>query len=178
MNLVTESLEYPELQNNEVEEVPLSLEALEYVGNITELYPEVWQGLELDERIGAMKELESRLSLVELRPVVPLSFENLGEGVCGYFDGQMIHVNMNILSDSSPLEAIDTVAHEGRHAYQHYAVSNPEIHDDPKEVALWAENFKSYISAEMYGYELYRNQPVEADAWEYGETIRKIFDTK
>jgi len=44
----------------------------------------------------------------------------------------------------SRLELIDTIAHEGRHAYQHYAIEHPGFHPNTHEVDAWRENFKNY----------------------------------
>jgi len=149
----------------------------DYLRQIEGLSPERWSELSLDERLEALRELEHRLADIEGRPPVELRGECLGAGQCGYFDGRegIMVISEGLLQADSPLEAIDTVAHEGRHAFQHYAVAHPEVHDDPFEVAAWRDNFANYLTAELYGYEAYRYQPVEADAWAYGEMIRKVF---
>lgn len=38
-------------------------------------------------------------------------------------------------------QTIDTVVHEGRHAYQHYNVEVRTVHESDAEVASWRENF-------------------------------------
>lgn len=66
---------------------------------------------------------------------------------------------------------VEAVAHEGRHAYQHYAVDNPGFHPDAEEVERWRHNFDDVLSAEEYGYQRYRTQPIEVDASEYAEAV-------
>jgi hypothetical protein len=84
-----------------------------------------------------------------------------------------MHLNPELLADSRNLtKAVDTIAHEGRHAYQHYAIEHPGFHPDAAQTSAWAANFHNYLTAEQYGFEAYRNQPVEADAWAFGQAIR------
>ncbi|MEZ6234370.1 MAG: hypothetical protein R3B68_09285 [Phycisphaerales bacterium] len=170
---VPRGVEGPELERA----FELSPAECRYLAQVEGLAPTQWAELPATERLESLRELEQRLAEIEGRPAVELRAEPLGPGRCGYYDSErdVMVVSESLLLDASPLEAIDTVAHEGRHAYQHYAVAHPEIHGDPFEVASWAENFEHYLSAEMYGYELYRNQPVEADAWAAGALVRGIF---
>lgn len=151
----------------------------DYLRQIEGLHEHNWVELPVYERLEVLRELEHRLADIEGRPPVPLSCENLGPGEFGFFDrgAHRMVISEALLRADSPLEAIDTVAHEGRHAFQHYAIAHPEIHDDPFEVAAWKENMENYLSAAMYGYEAYREQPVEADAWAFGDMIRNQFLT-
>lgn len=63
---------------------------------------------------------------------------------------------------------IETVLHEGRHAYQHQVVDGLVVHDDHAEVEAWTENLKdgNYISFEENP-RGYWNQSVEVDARQF-----------
>lgn len=63
---------------------------------------------------------------------------------------------------------VETVLHEGRHAYQHQVVGGLAPHDDQADVEAWAENLKdgNYISFEENP-RGYWNQPVEVDARQF-----------
>lgn len=175
LNQPREGAEAPEVHAEQGLE--LSLAECRYLTQIEGLDPANWRELPVHERMESLKELEERLAEVQGRPPIELRCEPLGLNQCGYFssrEGVMV-LSESLVRSSSPFEAIDTVAHEGRHAYQYYAVQHPEIHDDPFEVAAWAENFDNYLTAEMYGYEAYRNQPIEADAWHAGDLVKGIF---
>ena len=150
----------------------------DYLRQIEGLQPEQWSELSTDARLESLRELEWRLADIEGRPPVELRCETIGPGQYGYFDRQsnVMVLNEAMVRAESPLDAIDTVAHEGRHAYQHFCVLHPGTHDDQFEVAAWEENFETYLDAKLYGYEAYRDQPVEADAWAFGEAIRGIFE--
>ena len=71
-------------------------------------------------------------------------------------------------------ELVDTVVHEGRHAFQHYAVEHPGVVTDEHVVQAWAANMApgGYLSAEEFGQRRYQSQPIEADAWSYAARIR------
>jgi hypothetical protein len=68
-------------------------------------------------------------------------------------------------------EMVDTIVHEGRHAYQDFAVQHPAAVADQRVVAAWAKNRINYLDAERYGQELYQSQPLEADAWSYAGAV-------
>lgn len=176
-----ESIETPEA-SVPIESLVPELSALEisYVTRIEGLNPSDWQELAPAERLAALNELESRLAEIEGRPAIELRGQSLGPGSYGYFDPleNIMVVSEDLLRSPSPQEAIDTVAHEGRHAYQHYAIDHPGFHPDAHEVAAWRDNFDNYLTASLYGYEAYRNQPVERDAWAFGEMVRTLFGEK
>ena len=74
------------------------------------------------------------------------------------------------------LDVIDTIAHEGRHAYQHYAVEHPGFHPDEHEVEYWRANFETYLQPNLYGFDAYWMQPVEVDARRYGGVVSALFE--
>lgn len=149
----------------------------EYVGEVEGLRPECWAELPPAERVRALQELEARLSEIEGRPSAEVRSEPLGPGERGCYDRQQgaIIVAEQVLADSAPFEAIEVVAQQGRHAYQHYAAGHPEIHVRPAEVDAWQNNLDNFLSAAQFGYELYRLQPLVADAVGYGESVLQIF---
>ena len=148
-------------------------EQLEYLQQIEELRPERWSELEVSERLTAIGELETRLAEIQGRLPFQIVAERLPDCYYGYFDGTALHLNERLISLADPREAVETVAHEGRHAYQHYAVEHPGVHGDPKEVAYWEANFSIYLDASMYGFEVYQHQPVEIDARDYAAAVKK-----
>lgn len=94
----------------------------------------------------------------------------------GYFNGDgYLYINSDCLSDpKNRLDAIDTIYHEGRHAFQHAAISNPSKYGITSEQAQrWQENFNHYLSSSKFGYERYFNQPVEADAFGFADYVIK-----
>ena len=98
------------------------------------------------------------------------------------------------LFGEDPREAVETYGHEFRHSYQQEQVQRYEKGfkvEDPEKAKEWSDNFKNYKyppgaedaknDPEKYvrDYEAYRNQPVEADARDFGSKLAKnIYDDK
>jgi len=134
---------------------------------------ESWQALDAAGRLEMLQGIEDRMATIQERPAVPVGTAELSGNTFGGFDGQAITINAAHLSGDMPFEEfVDTIVHEGRHAYQDYAVRNPGFVSDTARVNAWADNMANYLSAEEYGQELYANQPIEADAWQYADRIR------
>ena len=93
-----------------------------------------------------------------------------------------------VMSDSKEAykDVLDTIIHEGRHAYQHYNVDQKCVHDSLSEVNTWRENFYDpqyrYYSGNTLvvigpnkvgnvGYRLYYYQPVEIDARNFAADV-------
>jgi hypothetical protein len=153
-------------------------EAAESLRNIPELRPEAWQRLDDSHRLQVMQEVEQRMAAIQGRPLVRVVAEPMERGVCGgYRQGdKTIHISQEHLRSNNAREVLDTVVHEGRHAYQHYAITHPGFHPDQAQVRAWAENLRPghYIrGGRVPG--AYMRQPVEADAWVYaGRIVRQV----
>lgn len=136
-----------------------------------------WNSLNTSARLEALQEIENRNALRFGRPPCTVEPKDFSDGnMCGYFDGSCIVINsMYITEDSlfhTSASALDTVLHEGRHAYQHYAMGQ-EIKHGVHDVRLeWLGCFLHYFEppkemineADMEQYILYQIQPIETDA--------------
>jgi len=138
---------------------------------IPEIQPAVWAQLSLSQRAQALQKVEDTVAAIQGRPSVPVIAVAMADNQYGCFDGSVIRVNVNHLKTLSVNDCVDTVLHEGRHAYQRYAVDHPGFHFDPVEVRNWSDNFSHYRSATLYGYAAYSNQPLEASARQYASSI-------
>ncbi|TCS94860.1 hypothetical protein EDD58_103283 [Hazenella coriacea] len=119
--------------------------------------------------------LEQGRKPIEIKDPRSLTIEEkreLGNGL-GYYDheNKKIYVNLDSLTAEQSYNIVETVIHEGRHAYQHYALENPEIHPDHKELELWRKNTGLvggvYLPPE-YDF-MYYYQAIERDANQYTE---------
>ena len=150
-------------------------EAVNAISQMDGIRPETWQTLEAGDRLGVLQGVENSMAEIQGRQPVEILPEELPENVFGGYDPvtQMININSSHLHSDMPVqEYVDTVVHEGRHAYQDFAVRNPQVVSDVAVVNAWVENMHDYHTAELYGQEEYTNQPVEADAWNYAGEIR------
>jgi hypothetical protein len=150
-------------------------EAAERLSGIAELRPEGWSQIDAAQRLEVLQTVEQQMAEIQGRPALTVTASELPPGTFGQCDGQQIQINAdNLAGDSVDVrQFVDTVAHEGRHAYQYYAINHAGFDTNDDQVAAWAENLQpgNYLNPEEFGQELYMNQPVEADAWEYGAQV-------
>jgi hypothetical protein len=149
-------------------------DAVERLQQIESIQPDVWQSLDSAGRLEGLQSVETQMAAVQGRPELEVTPSDLGPSTYGAFDGERLLVNANDLEGVMPVgEFVDTIVHEGRHAYQQFAVQNPGTIADSATLAAWADNMQpgGYLSAEMYGQEAYESQPIEADAWAYAGRI-------
>lgn len=195
-NLIDEYIEKHErLYDNEV-----SREIASELGSMTDLRYENWTNLSEDEKLSLLNDVEQTQANLEHRDSMTVEFEDLPKNTFGYQDADNNRIVLNrahILSDHPfyHREAIDTIIHEGRHAYQHYNVDVQTIHESDAEVASWRENFydpkygyyhsqgrKMYIPLEdgtvqeMSDNRLYEYQPVEIDARNFASDVMSKLD--
>jgi len=93
----------------------------------------------------------------------------------GYYNGDgYLYLNEDVLTNSrNRLDAIDTVFHEGRHAFQERAaVDNVSCSIDRETAEEWGNNFPpNYIRPGGINPMRYFQQPIEADAYNFAERI-------
>ncbi len=163
----------------------------DYLSGIEKLKYENWQKLSLEERKELLNTIEREIARIEHRPPLPIGVEKMKASTLGYQSSYYNKIALNSLYvGSNKLEdyqdVIDTIIHEGRHAYQHYNVDKKLIHDSASVVNTWRENFYNpkykYYSGEKcvipikgrmqdVGYRLYYYQPVEIDARNFAADV-------
>ncbi|MBG0787348.1 MAG: hypothetical protein H0S79_19835 [Anaerolineaceae bacterium] len=148
-------------------------DSIDSLTQISEIQPENWEGLESDERLSALQSVEDSMSEIQNRPSVAIEAVEMGPGQFGGYDGNSIKINQEHLDGGQPVdENVDTIIHEGRHAYQEFVVNNPETITDQSVAQSWSDNFENYLDLQTYGAELYNSQPIEQDAWSYANSVR------
>ena len=147
-------------------------ESVEAMESIDGLSFDEWKDSTFDQKVSSLQELENSIAEIAHRPPCQINVENLGEGNYGYFDPNTKDITVNSMYiDSNGFndykETLDTIVHEGRHAYQDYNMTEREVHPRVSEVDNWRLNNDSqlgYLDAQHWGFELYQYQPMEADA--------------
>lgn len=138
---------------------------------IRELDPDRWRKLNETERLAALQQAENALATAQGRPDMPVRVEQLPSNHRGYFDGDRITLNADLVRNPDVRQSVETLAHEGRHAYQRHAVDNTGTHPDAQAVEQWQNNFDNYKTVQQHGFRAYYNQPVEQDARAYADRI-------
>lgn len=139
-----------------------------------------WKKLTSQKRKEILQEVENRMAVKQGRPACQIVTKELAANIRGYFDGEYITINEKLLRGArsmfgaklgeKAIYALDTVIHEGRHAYQRCAVvgrvTNLVGEDTLRE---WLVNTLCYADAEngMKSFAFYAFQPLERDAREY-----------
>ena len=162
-------------------EAPNDMEQVEQISEkMTEIEGtrfEDWKNLTPQERLEAMQKVENAAAEVAHRPACMVNVQSMEAGQFGYYNPRdnTITLNSNYLEGDyeSYKETLDTIIHEGRHAYQHYNVEVRQVHPSDGDCKNWDENLNEVaLFPEYYGYQVaeevgplrYWMQPVEADA--------------
>lgn len=194
-NYESKSIEYLRVQ-----EAPQDYEQIsrisELMASTDEFKSQNWEILSLTERIDVLNNLEKDVAKIECRPSCPIRVEDMGsitiyeDSVYGYLGGYSpvskdISINKDLVASNNPValrEILDTVIHEGRHAYQDYNVNEIEVHPRHSEVTSWAETMEGgkwgYYgdSSTLIGQRLYEQQSVEIDARNFAGDILDKFE--
>jgi hypothetical protein len=156
---------------------PEVAKAVQVGQSIPELQPEVWANLNRDQKLTAIQKFEDMHAAATGRPAYPVvPYEN--PGFRGTFDpwSKQIKFNDNLLDPNLPPDPIvNTLSHEGRHAFQWNTITDPLSYHDPEEALRWQANMdpQNYIRYENNPYGYY-SQAIERDARGFGNTVQRI----
>ena len=164
------------IQIEEISDMMSCMEGLEY---------SEWKELSAEERIEVLQKIETKIAEIAHRPASFISTKSLGEGHYGYYTPGTNHIviNSDVISSNSfedYKDALDTLVHEGRHAYQDYNLNGREVHPRSGDVSNWKLNEEDYgyQDAQHCGFKAYELQPVEADARAFAEDVLKQYFNK
>ena len=151
--------------------------------NRAELYDlfssRIWDHMDYDAKCQAIQALENDFAFQQGRPAKEVSAGPLKDGCYGGWNtrADKIFLNENLLKNDSlfndpyaapmpdaNMQIFDTIAHEGYHAYQSFALEHPDVHSDKEQLREWALNEGKYFEEGNQ----YYIQPQERDAWNYG----------
>ena len=195
-NLIDQYIE----RHERLHDSELTKEIATEIENMDGLRYENWTTLSEEQKLELLNDVEQTQARIEHRDAMTVELEDMPMDYFGYQDSNNNRIVLNrshILSDNPFLhrESIDTIVHEGRHAYQHYNVEVRTIHESEAEVESWRRNFsnteygyyqargqKIYIPLEdgsveeMSDRRLYEYQPVEIDARNFASDVMSKLD--
>jgi len=141
---------------------------------------EIWRRTSFENKMNSLRELEKviadqenrKISKIEIIPREILKNEKHPKSLMGYYKNSKIYINPNLITNESPYAAVETLAHESRHAYQEQVAINPDLEnktnlDRDVLVKNLNEGYLEYKD-NSYDYALYRWQPIEKNAHEFG----------
>ncbi len=189
------SFERPEI----LTDLEVTKRIADYIETVSEFRYENWSKLDLEQRKLALNRVEQDIAAIEHRPALRVDIEHMEPRRLGYQSSYYNKIALNdiYVSSNDPnmfRKVLETIIHEGRHAYQHYNVDVKMIHESGSEVNTWRENFYdpryryyqstgqkimipldgSYQNVE---FRLYYYQPVEIDARNFtNDVLSKLRD--
>lgn len=181
-------------QNLEHVEAPNDMEQIEMVSdvlvNCEELKYENWIRLSDAEKTEVLNDLEAQIAAIECRPPCPVHFEPLEPNVYGGYRPAVGDIQLNnfLLANDygNYRELIDTLVHEGRHAYQDYNINVQETHPRHSEVDSWRDTWGNGVGKWEYwndcrtelGLRLYEQQSIEIDARNFAGDVINTMNQK
>lgn len=131
---------------------PMEVQALmvrDYFVERPELQFENWRGLDVDQRLAALNDLERCVAEAAKRPAVTVESERLPPTTMGYCLSEE-HQQRLVLNEvwlerddlGSYRETLDTLFHEGRHAYQNYNIAGNEVEQNKALIEAWRDNIE------------------------------------
>lgn len=143
--------------------------------DVDEIRYDNWVELSVEDRTDVLQEMECRIAEIEHREPCQINVREMEEGNYGAFSPVTKDITINSLyvesnSFQDYKEMLDTLIHEGRHAYQDYNVATRDVHGDSTITNQWSYNFDNYISPN-WDFQAYFTQPVEQDAREFAEDV-------
>lgn len=129
-----------------------------------EFHNKNWRKLSVDQRFEVIQKLEEYYAKQQGRNACQVvAIED--EESLGYYYQNKIHINKTkLLQDETAYEAVNTVIHEGRHAFQEYALKNSPSQISQEELNKWKVNFTSGYLNSVPDYWF---QAIEKDANDY-----------
>ena len=154
-------------------DINVSIPVLEY---------DKWKTLSFDKRMEVLQQLENEVAQIAHRPPCIVVSQNLGEGHLGFYEqgSNCITINENYIKSTDCYDAVlDTLIHEGRHAYQDYNLNVRETHPRHGDISNWNLNeLHGYQDVEHCGFKAYQLQPVESDARAFAEDVLNHYQDK
>lgn len=148
-----------------------------YLRGVTELQPEKWFSLSIEERTRVCQRIENCFAEIAGRPALTVEVSAMNLTTCGSmnWDDKKITINVELLSADTAeglRQLVKTLTHEGRHAYQMSNIELWRTEPNDEKVKAWQANWKTgYQSATIFGYPLYYMQPMEVDARTFSESV-------
>lgn len=145
-----------------------------------------WQGLSKEKKLKYLQKLADYTTQEYLGccSVTVRQAIKSNKDAWGWFEDTMpecVFVSCNLLEEGAAYNLACTVLHEVYHHYEYECISVVNFNHTGsdlyyfKELKSWMENFEHYKEADKYGYEEYKNQPIEKDADAFAKrTIKKI----
>lgn len=178
-----EKIEAP-YDNIQIERIANTIE------NMENLQFSKWEKLPLEKRLDVLNELEEKIADIACRTpcFVNVDYEMESNVLGGYsMESKDITLNADFVMSNNFAdfkELLDTVVHEGRHAYQDYNLNECEVHPRHSEVESWRDTCGGgkwtywNDTSSWLGQRLYEQQSIEIDARNFAADVIDRLEAK
>lgn len=131
-----------------------------------------WIRMNNGRRQKVLEKIEKKQSKKLKRPSLPIVINTNPDWHCfGMFENKngkkLLYLSINLLQRPElRFHALETVIHEGRHAYQHHLINKKKLGLFNFKGKRWKRNYMGYISSKEDS-AIYSMQPIERDAQKY-----------
>jgi len=149
----------------------------------TDLTSGNWEKMTLDGRLTVLQECDNQIAAITKRTPYHIEAAGIANNAKGvtFPDGRIV-LNSQLLYDSSPSgmrQCLETLIHEGRHAYQNYNMDISEVEPNANRIEAWRLNRQmgyetgqcSIYDYQKMGFKRYLAQPLEVDARVFTEDV-------
>lgn len=148
-----------------------------------ENFSAVWLELPIESKKTILTQLENKIAHIEHRPPAHVQIRHLSKNTFGAQKNGIIYIDINQIESSFHeniivAKILNTLAHEGRHAYQEFNAFKRKVHPWHSEIVSWRDNFINYKDPREVGFYEYRSQPIEKDAWTFANAVIEKLNQK
>ena len=148
---------------------------MDYKDALRKTIEPAWGRLSIAEKTDALQAIEHHTADFEGRAERIIQIEKMDEGYYGYYDhSDSSHLHVSLFALETPDEAVKTVLHEGRHAYQHDCIDNNTGFPQPIR-DQFREGFDNYIAPED-DFKAYADNFTETDAEDFALQQSRLLD--
>lgn len=175
---------------------PSETEQAEQIGKLVKEIPELeqknWEKLNPEQRVKVLQELENGVAKIEMRNPMRVMMKKMPEQNLGYMSYQEKVIVLNqALVESTTYKGycnmLNTIFHEGRHAYQYSNLFEHIVEKNTEMVEAWRLNINELgyeqglsnpLDPAKVGFKRYLTQPVEVDARVFAEKVMQELGVK
>lgn len=160
----------------------------DFLNGMDELNPFFWSSLSIEQRVDVLNSIDEKIAGMTKRTPCRVEAVALEDNLNGLaFPDGRIYLNQRLFDDCSRTglsKCLETLLHEGRHAYQNYNLNVRVVEQNSERVESWRLNHEmGYENGESglldyrnMGFKRYLAQPVEVDARVFAESVLDKLD--
>ena len=153
---------------------------------ISKIDKSIWENISFEDRLDTLQVMANVDGVQQgLSHEINVRADSLGWGTMGCYDfsTHTVTINTQVIADNDPTDAVTTLCHEVRHAYQHVVADaylsldktyqQLSIFDDARSFYENQDDYKSIYNGDSF--DEYENQTIEKDSRKYAEEKARFY---